>query len=188
MVSGARVAVTVPNVSVSCSAHATVPSRRTVLGSRRDARRESGCSHIAARHPIQKTPRMVLPSPGTSTSMHETPIIGTMTVSEVGRSMPAPSGPERRTCVPDSSQATNVAVAPVCHRKTSGKASICKSALRMRRRGCEKWCSGLHAFACRKRNDVDRFHPGGRVLRSGIAGCVLPQIQPGAGGAVALRG
>ena len=52
-------------------------------------------------------PRTERPSPGTSTSIAVTPIIGTIVLEEVARPVFWPNGPERNSCVPDSSQAIN---------------------------------------------------------------------------------
>src|SRR5438552_13373350 len=71
----------------------------------------------------KEAPRILLPSPGTSTSIVVMPCIGIMTDSELSRSMPVPRGPERSNCEPDSSQTTISGRAEVWSLKKSRKKS-----------------------------------------------------------------
>ena len=65
---------------------------------------EMGCATERVTIQSRNAPRIVLPSPFTCTSIAETPIIGSSTLSEDARSIPDPRGADCKTCEPDSSQ------------------------------------------------------------------------------------
>src|SRR5438128_11913823 len=102
-----KVAVTVPKCSRSCSGECNGGSDENGSGMMSRCYVLSGCTTSLLVIQSTYAPRIVFPSPGTSISSVEIPLIGMITESEVGKPTPEPSSPDRKTCVPNSFQATN---------------------------------------------------------------------------------
>ncbi len=168
--SGARLAVTVPNdllvLARACKRrHGGEGFRHHVARFRADRMQHScGWSSNPGKRPANRL----------SIARHfyvdavKRPIIGSITLSEVGRSMPAPSGPDCSTCVPDSSQMlpSEAALWFVVEEETEKK----KLQIDARPREPDPKYSPAPGCppCCRQRTSGDRFHPAGRVLRCRI--------------------